>query len=51
MSENNEKKISPEIIAEMYISMTPEQKELFWEMLSEELQKYYDKKENFNMTN
>lgn len=37
----NNENISPEIIAEMYISMTPEQKELFWKMLAEELQHYY----------
>lgn len=51
MDKNSEENISPEIIAEMYISMTPEQKELFWKMLAEELQRYYDKQENFNNTN
>ena len=42
----NNENISPEVIAEMYISMTPEQKELFWKMLTEELKRYYDKKRN-----
>lgn len=46
----NNENISPEVIAEMYISMTPEQKELFWKMLTEELRRYYDKKQNSDNT-
>lgn len=44
----NEEKISPEIIAEMYVSMTTEQKELFWKLLTEELWHYYDNKKKFD---
>ena len=40
------KEISPEVIAEMYISMTPEQQEMFWKMLTEELRRYYANKKN-----
>lgn len=34
--------ISPEVIADMYISMTPEQKELFWKMLAEEIKHLHE---------
>ena len=38
--------ISPEIITEMYMSMTPEQEEMFWKLLTKELKRYYDNKKN-----
>lgn len=44
MDKNIEKGITPEIIANMYISMTPEQEKQFWELLTKELSRYYDKK-------
>ena len=46
MEKNSKKDITPEMLTDMYISLTPEQEKLFWKMLTEEMRRFYGKKQN-----
>lgn len=49
MVKNNEENISPETFVKMYMSMTPEQKELFWKLFTEKI-KNHENQSNFDNT-
>lgn len=48
MIKNNEGEISPEKLTKLYLSMSLEERNLFWKLFSEELRKYRENENNFN---
>ncbi len=46
MVKNDEKDISPEKLAKLYLSMSSEERNLFWKLFSEELRQYRKNKSN-----
>lgn len=42
MNENEVEEVSAEAIAELYVSMTSEERELFWKMFAEEIKHLHE---------